>query len=193
MEIRLPDNLLDYVVRSMETRIEKGDDWVAHQGVHNHQIIRALAYVYAVVDTPLKGSDALADAIRTVYKTIQEEGAPDNRLTWHLAETREFLLGNGAADLVPGIDEQLVKGADGLMEHMEMYEHLTHFTASNTGTGTNHVLVYATSTYRTGMVLDRGRYGRAGCRDECAPQFGRRNGPGRQPDAALPEGLSVSG
>jgi len=149
---------LDYVVRALQGRIERGDSWVGRHGVHNHQIIRALVYVYCVVDTPLKGADAAAEGIRIAYKQIQDDGGPDNRLTWHLAEAREFLREHDALDLTPGIDEQLVKGADNLVEHLEMYRHLTHFTASNTGTGTNHVLVYATSVYRTGMVLDRDDY-----------------------------------
>lgn len=158
MEMRLPGDLLDYVVKAVESRIEKKADWIVRRGVHNHQIIRALAYLYCVVDTPLKGSDAVAEGIRTAFKTICDEGGPDNRLTWHLAEAREFLRENGALDLTPGIDEQLVKGADPLVEHLELYKNLTHFTASNAGTGTNHVLVYGSSVYRVGMVLERDDY-----------------------------------
>lgn len=157
MATAVRDDILDYIVKSLVAAVDRGDDWT-DKSLHGNQGIRALAYLYCVVDSPLKGSDALADGIRTFYKAIQDRGGPDNRLTWHLAETREFLRENGAADLAPGIDEQLVKGADNLAEHLDMYKHLTHFTASNTGTGTNHVLVYATSVYRTGMVLDRDDY-----------------------------------
>jgi len=98
-----------------------------------------------------------------VYGAIRSsEHPPDNRLTGHLAETRRLLVQAGADDLVPGIDDELVRRATPLDERLASYRHLIRFRSGNQGTGTNHVVVYGTSVYRVGELLGRAEWvGRA--------------------------------
>jgi len=154
-DIKLPDALLDYVVQSAEIQFASGQSW-ADTRPYNWQCIRALAYLYAHADTPLRESGAVADAIRDVYRAIREHPEPpDNRLTGHLADARELLNQAGAGDLIAGVDDVLVAGAEVLAEKLRSYRCLTHFTSGNCGTSTNHVAVYGCSGYRVGMVLGR--------------------------------------
>ena len=103
--LKLPDALLDYAVRSVQAQIDAGKGWAGGGGgVHKWQVIRALAYVFAAADSPLKGSGDVADGIRAVHKVIQDDpNPPDNRLTGHLADARKILVDAGA-DLLAAIE-----------------------------------------------------------------------------------------
>lgn len=159
-ETRPKEALLDYVVRYVEAHLNARAHWdTAPLSRWHLQGIRALAYLYAGCDTPLKQSGAVADSIREVYRVIREHSEPpDNRLTGQLAEAYALLAEANALDLLPGIETLLVAGAEPLAEKLRSYRYLTHFTASNTGTGTNHVAVYCCSVYRVGEVLGRADY-----------------------------------
>ena len=69
-----------------------------------------------------------------------------------------MLVQAGAADLVPGVDDLLLSGAEHLAERLQSYRYMTHFTSANLGTGTNHVAVYGCSVYRVGAILGREDY-----------------------------------
>jgi hypothetical protein len=157
-ELTLPAALLDYVVQAVQAQLDSGKGW-ADTRPYNWQVIRALAYLYCEADSPLKGDGRLADAIREVHQAIcDRDEPPDNRLTGHLADARDILKKAGSLDLVPGIDEQIARGAEPLAAKLRSYRHITHFTSANQGTSTNHVAVYTCAVHRAGEVLGIDEY-----------------------------------
>lgn len=155
--LKMPNALLDYVIRTVEFEFEKGAGW-DRLVPYNWQAIRALAYLYTLPQSPLKATGRLAGAIRTLYGEIQKsKDPPDNRLTGHLTDAAEMLAKAGAAELLPGVKERLAAGAEHCAESLRKFRHLTHLTSAN-AIGTNHIAVYGCSVFRVGQFLENEEY-----------------------------------
>lgn len=153
----LPGDLLKYAAGSVQFELDSPDPWKGIDPNIQIQVIRALAFLYSKADTHFKGSAKIADSIRYLYKLLLDRGADNctNRVLHQTAETRIFLAGVNAVDIVPGIDGFLEKAVVHYVQKLELYRYLTHFTAQNLDTGTNHVGMYVCAVYRTGEILRR--------------------------------------
>ena len=154
------DWLKDRIVKTIDLTLATNDvpnkgDWIRACSA------RPLAWLYASSDTPHRGSDSIASALKTLNSVMNKDyasqpyGALYNRSTVHLAEAYLILDAAGETNLLPDARSHIEYGAKPLAEHLKNYRYLTRFASGNLGTGTNHVAVYCSAVYRAGCILKR--------------------------------------